>query len=109
MPDKGLRNKVAVVGVGNTTFGKLPGYSPYDLGMWAFKDALADAGLTKDEIDGVIVNRIPDYQRFCEHAGINPRFALVTPGQGRMSGNTIQIAVLAIANGLANAIALVYG
>jgi acetyl-CoA acetyltransferase len=104
-----MRNKVAVTGVGNTTFGKLPGNSPYDLGIWALKEALADAGLSKDDLDGVIVNRIPDYQRFCELMGINPRFALVTPGQGRMSGNSIQIAALAIANGLANTIALVYG
>jgi acetyl-CoA acetyltransferase len=95
--------------VGNTPFGKLPGNSPYDLGIWALKEALADAGLAKGDLDGVIVNRIPDYQRFCELMGISPRFALVTPGQGRMSGNSIQIAALAIANGLAKTIALVYG
>src|SRR5215210_6567779 len=104
-PGEFMRNKVAVTGVGNTTFGKLPGNSPYDLGIWALKEALADAGLSKNDLDGVIVNRIPDYQRFCELMGINPRFALVTPGQGRMSGNSIQIAALAIANGVANTIA----
>ena len=109
MPERSLRNKVAVVGVGNTDFGRLPGYSPYDLGLWAFKNALNDSGLQKSQIDGVIVNRIPDYQRFCEIAGINPRFALVTPGQGRMSGNSIQIAVAALAAGLCKTIALVYG
>lgn len=109
MPERSLRNKVAVVGVGNTDFGRLPGYSPYDLGLWAFKNALTDSGLQKSQIDGVIVNRIPDYQRFCEIAGINPRFALVTPGQGRMSGNSIQIAVAALAAGLCKTIALVYG
>jgi acetyl-CoA acetyltransferase len=109
MPERSLRNKVAVVGVGSTDFGRLPGYSPYDLGLWAFKNALNDSGLQKSQIDGVIVNRIPDYQRFCEIAGINPRFALVTPGQGRMSGNSIQIAVAALAAGLCKTIALVYG
>lgn len=109
MPDQALRNKVAVIGVGNTTFGRLPGNSAYDLGIWALKEALADAGLSKGDLDGVIVNRIPDYQRFCEMMGISPRFTLVTPGQGRMSGNSIEIAALAIANGLAKTIALVYG
>lgn len=109
MSDKALRNRVAVVGVGTTTFGRLPGYSAYDLGIWALKEALADCGLRRENIDGVIVNRIPDYQRFCELVGMSPRFAMVTPGQGRMSGVTIELAALAIANGLANTVALVYG
>jgi acetyl-CoA acetyltransferase len=77
--------------------------------MTAFKRALEDAGLKKTDIDGLIVSRVPDYQRFAEMAGIDPRFALVTPGQGRMSGASIQLAVAAIEAGLANTIALVYG
>ena len=109
MPDRKLRNRVAVVGVGSTTFGKLPGQDPYDLGAWALREALDDCGLSAADIDGVIVNRIPDYQRFCEAFGLDPRFALITPGQGRMSGVSIQIAVMAIASGAANTVALVYG
>ena len=104
-----LRNKVAVVGVGTTAFGKLPGNDQYDLGLMALKSALADAQLKPSDIDGLIVNRVPDYQRFGEIAGLNPRMALVTPGQGRMSGNSIEIAAMAIASGLATTVALVYG
>jgi len=109
MPSKDLRNRVAVVGVGNTTFGRLPGHSPYDLGVWAFKEALADAGLRASDVDGLIVNRIPDYQRFGETVGIDPGFAAITPGQGRMSGASIETAVAVIAAGLATTVALVYG
>jgi len=104
-----LRSKVAVVGVGTTAFGKLPGNDQYDLGLMALKSALADAELKPSDIDGLIVNRVPDYQRFGEIAGLNPRMALVTPGQGRMSGNSIEIAAMAIASGLATTVALVYG
>ena len=109
MPSRALSNRVAVVGVGNTTFGRLPGHSAYDLGVWAFKEALADAGLKASDIDGLIVNRIPDYQRFGETVGIDPGFAAITPGQGRMSGASIETAVAAIAAGLATTVALVYG
>lgn len=109
MPDQKLRNRAAVIGVGTTTFGRLPGKDPYDLGAWALREALDDCGLTAADIDGVIVNRIPDYQRFSEFFGLNPRFALSTPGQGRMSGVSIQLAAIAIASGMANTIALVYG
>ncbi|MEP7205660.1 MAG: thiolase family protein [Casimicrobiaceae bacterium] len=104
-----LHNRVAVVGVGTTTFGRLPGNDAYDLGMLAFREALADAGLEANDCDGLIVNRVPDYQRFAEIAGMSPRFALMTPGQGRMSGATIEIAAAIIAAGLAHTVALVYG
>jgi acetyl-CoA acetyltransferase len=107
--NRNFRNSTAVIGVGSTKFGRLPGEDPYDLGAWALTEALEDCGLTAADIDGVIVSRIPDYQRFCEVYGLNPRFALSTPGQGRMSGISIQLAVAAINAGLANTIALVYG
>lgn len=109
MPSDSLKNRVAVIAVGNTPFGKLPGYSSYDLGVWALQNALADGGLTVGDIDGLIVHRIPDYQKFAEIIGINPRFASLVPAQGRMSGSAIEMAAMVIASGLANTIALVYG
>jgi acetyl-CoA acetyltransferase len=100
---------VAVVGVGHTRYGKLPEYDPYELGLWALKEALADAGLGFDAVDGLIVNRIPDYQRFCEIAGLNPSYVSITPGQGRFSGICIETAAALIRDGLAHTVALVYG
>jgi acetyl-CoA acetyltransferase len=100
---------VAVVGVGHTRYGKLPEYDAYELGLWALKEALADCGLRFEDIDGLIVNRIPDYQRFCEIAGVNPSYVSITPGQGRFSGICIETAAALIRDGLANTVALVYG
>ena len=99
----------AVVGVGHTRYGRLPEFDAYELGLWALKDALADAGLRFDDIDGLIVNRIPDYQRFCEIAGIDPAYVNITPGQGRFSGICIETAAALIRDGLATTVALVYG
>jgi acetyl-CoA acetyltransferase len=100
---------VAVVGVGHTRYGKLPQHDPYELGLWALKEALADAGLAFDAVDGLIVNRIPDYQRFCEIAGLDPSYVSITPGQGRFSGICIATAAALIRDGLAHTVALVYG
>ncbi|MGB6560197.1 MAG: thiolase family protein, partial [Pseudolabrys sp.] len=86
------RASVAVVGVGHTRYGNLPEYDAYDLGVLALKQAIADAGLKFTDIDGLIVNRIPDYQRFCEIAGLNPAYVSITPGQGRFSGICIETA-----------------
>lgn len=105
--NKALASKVAVAGVGTTRYGKLPDYDAYDLGVWALKAALADCGLGFDDVDGLIINRIPDYQRFGEITGINPRYTTITPGQGRFSGICIQTAAAVIAAGMAETVALV--
>src|SRR5713226_3267677 len=86
------KTSVAVAGVGHTRYGKLPDHDPYELGLWALTEALADCGLGFAAIDGLIVNRIPDYQRFCEIAGLNPAYVSITPGQGRFSGICIETA-----------------
>ena len=109
MPSRELAGKVAVVGVGTTDFGRLPEYDAYDLGVRALAAALADAGLGCDDIDGLIVNRIPDYQRFGEIAGLNPAYTAITPGHGRFSGICIETAAAVLAAGMAKTVALVYG
>jgi len=50
---KALAGTVAVAGIGTTRSGRLPEYDAYDLGAWALKEKL-------DDIDGLIINRIPD-------------------------------------------------
>lgn len=103
------RTRVAVVGVGTTAYGRMPDHDPFDLGMWALDEALQDAGLGFGDIDGVIVNRIPDYQRFCGIAGIDPEYVTITPGQGRFAAICIDTAMSLIRSGRCRTVALVYG
>jgi acetyl-CoA acetyltransferase len=102
-------HEVAVVGIGHTTYGRLPEHDACSLGLWALDNALADCGLRYEDIDGLILNRIADYQRFANLCSINPRYTLTTPPHGRFSAICIQTAVAAIQSGLATTIALVYG
>lgn len=99
----------AVVGIGNTAYGNFPELSPYDLGASALRAALDDSGLKLSDIDGLVVHRIPNYQRFCELVGLNPTFVTGLAGQGRMSGTSIHLAAMAIKQGAARNVALVYG
>ncbi|WP_417725567.1 thiolase family protein [Salipiger sp.] len=99
----------AVCGVGTTDYGRLPGQSAYDLGLQALRAALDDAGLALSEVDGLIVNRIPSYQRFAELAGHDPDYVLTTPGQGRFSGICIDTAKALVESGRCRTVALVYG
>jgi len=110
-----LKDKTAIVGVGNTPFSALyktrnPMRNSYTLGLEAFKNALDDSGLNKDDIDGIIVSRIPSYTDMCVMTGIdNPRLTNVLEGSGRMSGIAIQYAAMAVYTGMANVVACIYG
>jgi acetyl-CoA acetyltransferase len=104
-----MKHSAAVVGVGTTVFGRLPGQTSYDLGVDALQAALADAGLQASDIDGLIVARIPDNQRFAELAGLTPRVSSTWPAAGRICGIAIAYAAMLIETGQARRIALVYG
>lgn len=101
--------EVAVVGIGATDYGSFPDHDATSLGVWAFREALADSGLSIDDIDGLIVHRITDYQKFVRLTGLKPRFLNAVPPQGRMSGITIQLAASAIRSEAAKIVAVVYG
>jgi acetyl-CoA acetyltransferase len=50
----GISGKTAIAGVGVTRFGKLPGRSSWSLQTEAVKRAIEDAGLTKQDVDGLL-------------------------------------------------------
>jgi len=110
-----IRDKTAIAGVGNTPFGALykkrdPRRNAYTLGLEAFENALEDSGLHKEDIDGVIMSRIPSYSKMCVMAGIkNPRLTNVLEAEGRMSGIALQYAAMAVYTGMANVVACIYG
>jgi acetyl-CoA acetyltransferase len=103
-----LKDKVAVIGVGNTAYGSFPDVDEYGLASQAFRSAVAESGIDKNEIDGLLVCRIPYYARMGEVLGIDPRWTMTMPGHGRMSGMGIIEAVLALATGQAKYVALLY-
>ena len=103
------KDSVAVVGVGPTKWGAMPEHDATSLGIWALRDAAEDAGIDLQDIDGLICQRITDYQKFVQITNISPRLVTATPGAGRMTGGTIQMAVQAILSGMLNTVAVVYG
>lgn len=110
-----IRDKTAIVGVGTTEFGPRyrvldPEATTYDLAAEAFEAALADSGLKKSDVDGLISARIPSYNRLADVLGIrHPRIVNTFEGTGRMSGVALQTAVMAVVTGQADVVACVYG
>jgi acetyl-CoA acetyltransferase len=110
-----LRDKTAIVGVGNTAFGAMyrdldPERTSYELAADAFKQALDDSGLKKSDIDGLICVRVEEYQRMTDYLGLrHVRLVNGLEGSGRMAGVALQYAVMAIATGQCETVAVVYG
>jgi hypothetical protein len=54
-----LKNRIAVIGVGNTKYGSFPEIDDYGLAVHAFRNAVADCGIDKNRIDGLPVSSTP--------------------------------------------------
>src|SRR5919198_3677620 len=108
-----MRDRAAIVGVGTSAFVAKTPVSPMRLASEAFKAALADAGLERDDVDGLVINigwpLGVDYDRFAEVCGLRIRFADQSWTHGRFVGPTLQHAAMAVASGLANVVACVCG
>jgi acetyl-CoA acetyltransferase len=111
-----LKNKTAIVGVGASPQGNIPGSTSVSLAIDAFKAALDDSGLRKDDIDGLLTmpgTTSPEgslnYLRLGEALGINPRYTGSLTMGGGTAGALVQMAVLAVASGMATNVACVFG
>src|SRR5258708_14639227 len=51
---KYLRDKYAIVGVGETTYTRGSGKTTRALGTWAVRNAIEDAGLKPSDVDGML-------------------------------------------------------
>ncbi|MDI1265247.1 MAG: thiolase [bacterium] len=110
-----LRGKVAVIGIGMSPVGKVPGKSPLWLAADAAKKALADAGIGKREIDGVLSSHAfaSPFHRFSvafsEYLGIQPTFSNTLQVSGATAATMFNIGAAAIHGGLAEVVLVVGG
>jgi acetyl-CoA acetyltransferase len=107
-----LDSSVAIVGVGATEQGRLPGRDADDIAIEALGRALGDAQIGKDEIDGLITCKSDDGRSGIDteigrKAGMNPAFsAALDYGSCNFS---LHLAAMAIRSGMAKTVACVYG
>jgi acetyl-CoA acetyltransferase len=106
-----MRGLASIVGMGVTDQGKLPGRTADDIAVEAFRKALADAGVQKSDVDGLITCKSYGGQgvdtEVGKMAGLNPRYsASLDYGTCNFS---LHLAVMALAAGMANVIAIMYG
>lgn len=102
-----LKDKCVIVGLGYTVQGKVPGRSGMSFCLEASKNALADAGLNVQDIDGIIVQPWPtDYRvsafNLAQELGIALRFGADQQLHGASACAIIQHAAMAVDAGLCN-------
>lgn len=106
-----LRNRAAIVGIGQSRYGRFLPDSQLKLGAVALQAALDDAGLQRSDIDGISVHMgWPlglDYDRIAEAYGLRTRWVGQTWLHGRFVTSALQQAAMAVACGLASVVACV--
>jgi acetyl-CoA acetyltransferase len=104
--------KGAIVGLGVTPMGKIYGRRSVDFAAEAIALALEDAGLEKKDVDGLLINaNIPndmDPRAQMTLGFENLTLINVMNGYGSTAGAMMQYACMAIREGLANTVVLVY-
>jgi len=106
-----LKNKACIVGVGTSEkFGFVVNKSPIMLQLEAFKAALEDAGLKREDIDGfATAHGAPtgvDYDAFAVQAGCNFRWVNQNWNHGRWAATSITFAAMAVCAGLCDYVAV---
>jgi acetyl-CoA acetyltransferase len=106
-----IRGKVAIVGVGHSDQGTFPGKSAERLSIEAITAALADAGITREQVDGLITCK--SFQGGNVDVTLGPLFGMSPKYAQTLDYGTcnfsLHLAVQAILTGLAETIVLVYG
>lgn len=109
MSDWNLKDQTAVCGVGHSPYGKRLHRSTIDLGGEAIRNALEDAGLGKNDLDGLIISfGTPigaDADTLAYALGLRLRMYSQTWAHGRFTASCLQWAAMAVRAGLANYVA----
>src|SRR5262245_4414847 len=99
-----LRDRAAIVGIGQTPFSKGLGRSEFDMAVEAILAACADAGIAPREIDGVVRYDMEttDEEQLLAVVGPGLRYQASTSWGGGGSVSVLVHAAAAVAIGMAN-------
>jgi acetyl-CoA acetyltransferase len=113
MEQRTIRGKAAIVGAGRSDVGRVPGKSVMALAAQAANNSLADAGIERSQVDGVLssVAFAAPFHRFSvafsEYFGIAPTFSNTLQVSGATAATMFNIAAAAVAGGLADNVLIV--
>jgi len=108
-----MGNKVAIIGVGQSTFVRQYPGSIRELVFDGFKDCMQDAGITNKDIDASVVCSAPEYDKqrspagvFAEYLGLNPQPTFYVESLCSSSTTGIRLAYSLVKSGLHDIVAV---
>lgn len=110
-----LRGSAAIIGIGESEIGRVPGRDGVGLAVDAARRAVEDAGIALSDVDGVITTPVfvKPYPRqanvVAEQLGIRPRFEVTWQNSGASGCSMIGGAAAAIHAGLASTVLVASG
>lgn len=114
MPAHPLSGKYCIIGVGMTAFGKLPGRSTQSMHIEAIRNALADSGIDKGDIDAVLCKMPTSHPslgyslEICQRLGIVPRVTGVLDQEGASNMGLVTYAMACMELGQCEAAVISY-
>jgi acetyl-CoA acetyltransferase len=111
MSDRAFSGKTAIVGIATSDFHALydvdPERTSEELATHVIRDALADAGLTTRDVDGLVTGGTAFYEPVAYRTGLTDvRFIGNYPSAGRMCPAALMHAAMAVEHGLARCVVL---
>jgi acetyl-CoA acetyltransferase len=107
---KYLRDKYAIVGVGETTYSRSSGRTTRAMATWALRNAIADAGLKPQDVDGMLSYSSYTDSTFCMQVsgdlGTRLNFYMDVHGGGTSTETLVGIAIGVIEAGLCKTVAI---
>lgn len=106
--------KVAIIGVGQSTFVRTYPGSIRELAFEGFKESLQNAQITAKDIDASVICSAPEYDKqrspagiFAEYLGLNPQPTFYVETLCSSSSTGLKLAYALVASGLHNVIAVI--
>ncbi|MDH3497855.1 MAG: thiolase domain-containing protein [Gemmatimonadota bacterium] len=107
-------SRVGIIGIGHGVFGRRSDATVQELAFEAFRDALEDAGIARDDIDASVIGSVPEYHKqrslpgvVQEYLGVNPKPTWLTEVACASGSAAIRTAWMAIKAGVHEVVAVI--
>ncbi len=107
-------SRVGIIGAGHGVFGRRSDATVQELAFEAFRLAIKDAGISRDELDATVVAAVPEYHKQRSVAGVvqeylnlNPKPTWLTEVACASGSAAIRTAWMAIKSGLHQVVAVI--
>ena len=106
--------RVGIIGIGHGTFGRRSDATVQELAFEAFREALTDAGITRNDVDASVIGSVPEYHKqrslagvVQEYLGLVPKPTWLTEVACASGSAAMRTAWMAIRSGLHDVVAVI--